>query len=334
MKFEDYPIEIAPLPKDEGGGYLVTVPDLPGCIADGDTIESAVAEARDAFEAWTRAEREDTGALPAPGATYEKLSRKEGAYETARSEALDLALTYGPTQAESEQALSHAGGRKRRAAAESRRAGSVHGENGSATGEASEVRIRTGMDMKDDSDLRRLADLLDQRNANERAIAELIGRPGQPGHVGEFIAARIFDIDLEPSANQPGYDGRFGSGPLAQKSVDVKYYSKWETMLDVNIKHVPDYYLVLAGPKSTAANSRGTSRSWAVDNVFLFEAKPLIDRLRERGVKIGTATSVRNDEWERARIYPVGADKSPVTITKTQQEQIGMFGSAIISWTT
>ena len=103
MKFEDYPIEIAPLPKDEGGGYLVTVPDLPGCIADGDTIESAVAEARDAFEAWARAEREDAGALPAPGTAYERLPRKEGAYETARSEAIAFVLAYrrGSARAES-----------------------------------------------------------------------------------------------------------------------------------------------------------------------------------------------------------------------------------------
>jgi len=44
MKFEDYAINITPLPKDEGGGYLVTIPDLPGCIADGETIDDAVAE--------------------------------------------------------------------------------------------------------------------------------------------------------------------------------------------------------------------------------------------------------------------------------------------------
>ena len=103
MKFEAYPIEIAPLPKDEGGGYLVTVPDLPGCIADGDTIESAVVEARDAFEAWARAEREDAGALPAPGMAYGRLSRKEGAYETARDEASASVLAYrrGLARAES-----------------------------------------------------------------------------------------------------------------------------------------------------------------------------------------------------------------------------------------
>lgn len=63
MKFEDYPLHIEPIPKDEGGGYLVTFPDLPGCIADGETLDAAIAEARDAFMAWTAAELEDKGRL-------------------------------------------------------------------------------------------------------------------------------------------------------------------------------------------------------------------------------------------------------------------------------
>ena len=66
MKFEDYPIDVAPIPNEEGGGYMVTLPDLPGCVADGDTIEKAVEEARDAFRAWTMAEAEDRGSVPPP----------------------------------------------------------------------------------------------------------------------------------------------------------------------------------------------------------------------------------------------------------------------------
>lgn len=66
MKFEDYPINLTPIPSEEGGGYMVTVPDLPGCLADGDTIEQALEEARDAFRAWTIAEQEDKGSVPAP----------------------------------------------------------------------------------------------------------------------------------------------------------------------------------------------------------------------------------------------------------------------------
>ena len=66
VSFEDYAINIAPIPEDEGGGYLVTFPDLPGCLADGETLEEAIAEARDAFDAWVSAEWEDRGSLPAP----------------------------------------------------------------------------------------------------------------------------------------------------------------------------------------------------------------------------------------------------------------------------
>ena len=66
MKFEDYPINIGPIPDDESGGYLVSFPDLPGCIADGETIDEAISEARDAFNAWIMAEQEDKTTLPAP----------------------------------------------------------------------------------------------------------------------------------------------------------------------------------------------------------------------------------------------------------------------------
>ena len=68
MRLEDYAIRIEPLPSEEGGGFLVTVPDLPGCVADGETIEQAIGEAQDAFEAWAMAERQDRGDLPAPKA--------------------------------------------------------------------------------------------------------------------------------------------------------------------------------------------------------------------------------------------------------------------------
>ena len=68
MSLEHYAIRIEPLSGDEGGGFLVTVPDLPGCMADGETVEQAIAEAHDAFEAWAMAEREDKGDLPAPKA--------------------------------------------------------------------------------------------------------------------------------------------------------------------------------------------------------------------------------------------------------------------------
>lgn len=44
--------------KDEGG-FIVTYPDLPGCISCGETIESAVVNAVDAKKAWLEAAIEE-----------------------------------------------------------------------------------------------------------------------------------------------------------------------------------------------------------------------------------------------------------------------------------
>lgn len=40
---------VAPL---SSGGYLVEYPDLPGCMADGETIEESLREGEDAVQAW------------------------------------------------------------------------------------------------------------------------------------------------------------------------------------------------------------------------------------------------------------------------------------------
>ena len=36
-------------PDVEGGGYTVTVPTLPGCVTQGDSLEEAIAMAKDAI---------------------------------------------------------------------------------------------------------------------------------------------------------------------------------------------------------------------------------------------------------------------------------------------
>lgn len=51
--------------KDEGG-YVVSFPDLPGCITCGDTIENAVANGADAKKAWLEAALEDGLDIPEP----------------------------------------------------------------------------------------------------------------------------------------------------------------------------------------------------------------------------------------------------------------------------
>jgi antitoxin HicB len=52
--------EVRPLSREEGGGYLVEFLDYPGCIADGETPEEAIREARDALASYL-ATLEDLG---------------------------------------------------------------------------------------------------------------------------------------------------------------------------------------------------------------------------------------------------------------------------------
>jgi len=63
----EYPFELRPLSDEEGGGWLVTYPDLPGCMSDGDTPEEAMANGKDALEAWLQAAAEAGREIPAPG---------------------------------------------------------------------------------------------------------------------------------------------------------------------------------------------------------------------------------------------------------------------------
>ena len=68
--------------------------------------------------------------------------------------------------------------------------------------------------------LEELADLLRSRNQLDQQISVIIGRPATAGHIAEFVAAAVFDIDLEEAANNQGYDGHFRTGPLAGRSVN------------------------------------------------------------------------------------------------------------------
>ena len=61
-----YPFTVRPLRADEGGGWLVTVPDLPGCMADGATPEEAVVEAADAVRSWIETAHVHGDPIPLP----------------------------------------------------------------------------------------------------------------------------------------------------------------------------------------------------------------------------------------------------------------------------
>jgi len=169
-----------------------------------------------------------------------------------------------------------------------------------------------------------LAKLIKDKNKIENEIAEIIGRPSLIGHVGEYIASEIFDIELNLSATTKGMDGLFKSGHLKDKTANVKFYGKRENKLDINCKHFPDYYLVLTGPKSSANSSRSTTRPWFISNVYLFNTNELLNDLENRNVNIGIATSVISSLWDDAEIYPNQINKT-IPLSKEQMYQLRLF---------
>ena len=175
--------------------------------------------------------------------------------------------------------------------------------------------------------LRQLASLIEQRNFVDGEIASTIGRPAHPGHIGEFVAAAIFDIKLFESATHKGADGHFTRGPLIGRSVDIKKYSKDQGLLDVPLSQLPDFFLVLTGARTTAASSRGTTAPWTIESVYLIEAAPLVAELSARGVKIGVATSIRRHVWDNAEIYP-SPNNGTLRLTPEQISMIELFGDS------
>jgi antitoxin HicB len=66
MQGLEYPVIIEPLAADDGGGSVALVPDLPGCMSDGETAEDALASVRDAISEWIDAAEAMGRAVPPP----------------------------------------------------------------------------------------------------------------------------------------------------------------------------------------------------------------------------------------------------------------------------
>ena len=174
------------------------------------------------------------------------------------------------------------------------------------------------------SDIKRLADLISRRNQVNKEISDLIGRPALTGHIGEYIASKIFNIELESSAARKGIDGRFTEGALKGRTVNIKIYGKREGLLDISLENLADYYLVMAGPQSQSMTSKGAARPIVISNVYLFKMNELLTELGNRGVKIRVATSVARKYWDSAEIFPHQTNKKFI-LTKKQCELLRSF---------
>lgn len=65
-KLDDYPFEIRPLTADEGGGFLIAYSDFSDCISDGETVDEALANGKDALKSTIAALKARGLPIPSP----------------------------------------------------------------------------------------------------------------------------------------------------------------------------------------------------------------------------------------------------------------------------
>ena len=65
-EFVDYSVLIERLADEDGGGFLATVPELPGCMSDGETRAEALVNVYDTIACWMEAAKEMGRTVPEP----------------------------------------------------------------------------------------------------------------------------------------------------------------------------------------------------------------------------------------------------------------------------
>ena len=174
------------------------------------------------------------------------------------------------------------------------------------------------------TELEHLAKAISKQNSASARVASIIGRPALRGHIGEFIASRVFNIKLHESASEKGSDGVFLDGVLAGSTVNVKFYGKHESLLDISEDSLPDVFLVLTGTKGSATSSSGQVRPICVEYVFLIPGAEALADAQSRNVSIGVATSFPNAFWDEREVYPSSRSKE-LDLTRDQIPLLKLF---------
>ena len=65
------PYKMELVPDMDEGGFVVSFPDLPGCLSSGETTQQAIANAEDAKRAWLEAAIEEGIAISEPDSLHE-----------------------------------------------------------------------------------------------------------------------------------------------------------------------------------------------------------------------------------------------------------------------
>ena len=111
LDLDAYPFTVRKLTAEEGGGYLVEYPDVPLCQSDGETIEEAIVNSRDALEGSLMSYLQDNKPLPKPssGQAYSgtfrvRMSRTLHAQIAARAKEEGVSLNLFVVEATAEAA--------------------------------------------------------------------------------------------------------------------------------------------------------------------------------------------------------------------------------------
>jgi antitoxin HicB len=70
VNIRGYAIVIESLSAEDGGGFVATVPDLPGCMSDGETPQEALANVDDAIRTWIEAAQDLGHSIPEPSRRF------------------------------------------------------------------------------------------------------------------------------------------------------------------------------------------------------------------------------------------------------------------------
>lgn len=63
-----YPVVLTPLTEEEGGGWLASIRELPGCVADGETPQEAIESIEESKRLWISTALENGRSVPLPEA--------------------------------------------------------------------------------------------------------------------------------------------------------------------------------------------------------------------------------------------------------------------------
>jgi antitoxin HicB len=116
LDLDAYPFTVRKLTAEEGGGYLVEYPDVPLCQSDGETIEGAITNGRDALRGNLMCYLKEGKPLPKPssGQAYSgtfrvRMSKTLHAQIAARAKEEGVSLNLFVVEATAEAVGKHEG---------------------------------------------------------------------------------------------------------------------------------------------------------------------------------------------------------------------------------